>query len=269
MTELVGGDEQIETKVGRSARAERIFEPRRVVLFVALAGTVSDRLIHALEREFPWVVVEQAENVGSACATFEHPVSLILVDAPLIRAVEQSSSELTRLHPQALTAVIERDDFNPVCSFPEILGSRLVRGVLPMNLRLDVWLSVIRLMLCGGEYFPPGMYHSYARKVGDTRAIPSSPGAALAVRNGNGSQMAELTAREIQILEMVSRGLQNKTIAAEFRLSEHTVKIHLHNIISKLGAHNRTEAAAKFRNLQERNLLPTSRYWSATGSDAN
>ena len=45
-----------------------------------------------------------------------------------------------------------------------------------MNLRLDVWLSVIRLMLCGGEYFPPGMYHSYARKVGDTCG-PSSHGA--------------------------------------------------------------------------------------------
>jgi len=53
---------------------------------------------------------------------------------------------------------------------------------------------------------------------------------------------------------MVSRGLQNKTIAAEFHLSEHTVKIHLHNIISKLGAHNRTEAAARFRNFQQRSL---------------
>ncbi|WP_323131382.1 response regulator transcription factor [Sinorhizobium medicae] len=51
---------------------------------------------------------------------------------------------------------------------------------------------------------------------------------------------------------MVSRGLQNKIIAAEIRLSENTVKIHLHNIITKLGAHNRTEAAARFRSLQER-----------------
>ena len=37
------------------------------------------------------------------------------------------------------------------------------------------------------------------------------------VRHGNSSQMAELTAREIEILEMVARGLQNKTIAAEFQ----------------------------------------------------
>ena len=164
MTELSDGDVERAIQINGSGRDERLVEPRRVVLFVAAAGTVSDRLIHALEREFPWVVVEQAENMGAACAAFDHPVSLILVDAPLMKAVEQASSELTRLHPQALLAVIERDDFNPVCSFPEILGFPMIRGVLPMNLRLDVWLSVIRLMLCGGEYFPPGMYHSYAQE---------------------------------------------------------------------------------------------------------
>lgn len=262
MTQLVDGDDEGGIKVNGNGRAERLYEPRRVVLFVALAGTISDRLIHALEREFPWIVVEQVESAGAACTVFGHPVSLLLVDAPLMGAVEQVSPELKRLHPQALTAVIERDDFSPAYSFPEILSFQLVRGVLPMNLRLDVWLSVIRLMLCGGEYFPPGMYHSYARKVGDAGPVLSSHGATPATvsRSNSGPQMAELTAREIQILEMVSRGMQNKTIAAEFRLSEHTVKIHLHNIISKLGAHNRTEAAAKFRHFQERNLFPTSRY---------
>jgi DNA-binding NarL/FixJ family response regulator len=260
MTQLLDGDDEGGIKVNGNGRAERLYEPRRVVLFVALAGTISDRLIHALEREFPWIVIEQVESAGAACTTFGHPVSLLLVDAPLMGAVEQASPELKRLHPQALTAVIERDDFSPAYSFPEILSFQLVRGVLPMNLRLDVWLSVIRLMLCGGEYFPPAMYHSFARKVGDTRAVPSSHGATPTTLGNSGPQMAELTAREIQILEMVSRGMQNKTIAAEFRLSEHTVKIHLHNIISKLGAHNRTEAAAKFRHFQERNLFPTSRY---------
>ena len=53
-------------------------------------------------------------------------------------------------------------------------------------------------------------------------------------------------ARELQILAMVARGLQNKLIAAALGLSEHTVKIHLHNIITKLGVHNRTEAVALY-----------------------
>ena len=45
---------------------------------------------------------------------------------------------------------------------------------------------------------------------------------------------------------MVSHGAQNKLIAVKLNLSEHTIKVHLHNIIKKLGARNRTAAAAIF-----------------------
>jgi DNA-binding NarL/FixJ family response regulator len=58
--------------------------------------------------------------------------------------------------------------------------------------------------------------------------------------------MDELTGRELEVLGMVARGHQNKIIAADLGLSEHTVKIHIHNIIRKLGVHNRTEAAATY-----------------------
>jgi hypothetical protein len=43
-----------------------------------------------------------------------------------------------------------------------------------------------------------------------------------------------------------SRQGQNKIIAAALGLSEHTVKIHIHNIITKLGMHNRTEVVALY-----------------------
>lgn len=58
--------------------------------------------------------------------------------------------------------------------------------------------------------------------------------------------MNELTARELEVLARVAQGHQNKIIAFDLGLSEHTIKIHLHNIIQKLGVHNRTEAAAKY-----------------------
>lgn len=231
-------------------RAARVSEPHRVILFIAAAGTVSENVIYALEHEFPWVVIEQVERVDQACVSFAHLVSLILVDAALLKAAEATSTQLSVLHPQALTAVIELDERNPACSVSDIFGSRLVRGVLPMNLRLDLWLSVIRLMLRGGEYFPAGMLHSYAKKLAEEARSPTDRGEAADARASAKAHVSELTAREIQILEMVSRGLQNKSIAAVFHLSEHTVKIHLHNIISKLGAHNRTEAAARFRDHQ-------------------
>jgi DNA-binding NarL/FixJ family response regulator len=115
-----------------------------------------------------------------------------------------------------------------------------------MDLKLDVWLSVIRLILRGGEYFPMTMFRSYARslqqKAADCSASIEQPVTDLL----DLAEMRGLTDREFQILEMVARGLQNKIIAAALHLSEHTVKIHLHNIITKLGVHNRTEAAAVF-----------------------
>lgn len=238
--------------IGRVANAERRPEPQRVILIITNTGTVSERLIHALEREFPWIVIEQVEQVSAACNVFSHPVSLILVDVALIKEAEDKSAELLRIHPRALTAAIEPYDHGLATSLIDVPGSPLIRSVLPMNIRLDIWLSVIRLMLCGGEYLPPGLI-LHASRSGHSSALPSGNGATRAPPRSRGTKMAELTARELQILEMVSRGLQNKLIAAEFQLSEHTVKIHLHNIITKLGAHNRTEAAARFRSLQERN----------------
>ncbi|MDI7860729.1 response regulator transcription factor [Rhizobiaceae bacterium n13] len=225
-------------------------EPKRVVLIVSDAGTVSERLVDALVREFPWIVVEQVEHVRDACTNFSHSVALILLDLALMKDAQAASTLLARLHPRALTAVMEPHDRNLATPLEDVIGSSLVRGVLPMNLRLDVWLSVVRLMLCGGEYFPPDLVRNTGH-ASESTVVAADNADAHSSRTSDRPTFAELTPREMQILEMVARGMQNKLIAAEFRLSEHTVKIHLHHIISKLGARNRTEAAAKYRNFQE------------------
>jgi DNA-binding NarL/FixJ family response regulator len=51
-----------------------------------------------------------------------------------------------------------------------------------------------------------------------------------------------LTAREREVLGLLGRGLSNKMIARELRISEHTVKFHVSSIYAKLGAASRTEA---------------------------
>jgi DNA-binding NarL/FixJ family response regulator len=54
-----------------------------------------------------------------------------------------------------------------------------------------------------------------------------------------------LTAREREVLQLVSQGLSNKLIARELQVSEHTVKFHVSSIFAKLGASSRTEAISR------------------------
>lgn len=53
----------------------------------------------------------------------------------------------------------------------------------------------------------------------------------------------DVTAREMQILKLLVKGLSNKQIAAELDLSVDTVKTHIRRILSKLNARGRTQAA--------------------------
>jgi DNA-binding NarL/FixJ family response regulator len=55
----------------------------------------------------------------------------------------------------------------------------------------------------------------------------------------------ELTARELQVLEQMAKGMANKEIAEVLKISEHTVKGHLKNILGKMLVADRTEAVTK------------------------
>jgi DNA-binding NarL/FixJ family response regulator len=54
-----------------------------------------------------------------------------------------------------------------------------------------------------------------------------------------------LTAREVQVLELLAEGLPNKAIAARLHISDQTVKFHVSSISGKLGAANRTDAVRR------------------------
>jgi DNA-binding NarL/FixJ family response regulator len=55
---------------------------------------------------------------------------------------------------------------------------------------------------------------------------------------------AALTNREIEVLHLVAKGMRNKEIAAELKISDETVQGHVKNILAKLSVHDRTEAVA-------------------------
>lgn len=77
-----------------------------------------------------------------------------------------------------------------------------------------------------------------AREGDEIRGDPGDP--------GDNDEFAEaLTAREIEVLELLAEGLPNKAIAVRLGISDQTVKFHVASISGKLGAANRTDAVRR------------------------
>ena len=62
------------------------------------------------------------------------------------------------------------------------------------------------------------------------------------VRDDSQRERLGITARELEILELIAEGLSNKEIAERVHVSENTVKTHSGRVFSKLGARRRTQA---------------------------
>ena len=84
----------------------------------------------------------------------------------------------------------------------------------------DDLIPIIREVHAGGGPIPPEVGRKLADRV----------------------TQAALTAREIEVLELVAKGMRNKEIGASLHISAQTAEGHLKSILSKLNVHDRTEA---------------------------
>lgn len=125
------------------------------------------------------------------------------------------------------------------------------RGFVPTSLDLDVTLRALRFILGGGSYFPPSALSPASLRVGidtsragaDSPTVgpsPDPPGvtAEQTIRVPN-----ILTDRQQQVAALLTEGLSNKLIARKLGMTEATVKVHVRQIMRKLGVRNRTQIA--------------------------
>jgi DNA-binding NarL/FixJ family response regulator len=84
----------------------------------------------------------------------------------------------------------------------------------------DELLAVIRSVHAGKKHIPPEVIARLVEHMGE----------------------GDLTTRELEVLELIRDGYRNKQVAGQLAIAETTVNFHIKNIVSKLGANDRTHA---------------------------
>jgi DNA-binding NarL/FixJ family response regulator len=103
------------------------------------------------------------------------------------------------------------------------------RGFLPKTLAPEHFTAALTLICSGGSYVPADVLN----------AAPDGAGPAAERELLDG-----LTPREQQVLVRLATGAPNKEIGRDLGLAEITVKLHVRQILKKIGARNRSEAAS-------------------------
>ena len=106
-------------------------------------------------------------------------------------------------------------------------------GVLSADATEDELVAAVRAVGEGLWVGAPGLVQSLIRLTG-RREFSSDD-----------SLVEPLTAREMEVLQLMAQGLANKQIALSLGISEHTVKFHLSSLYAKLGISSRTEAVKR------------------------
>jgi DNA-binding NarL/FixJ family response regulator len=111
-------------------------------------------------------------------------------------------------------------------------------GFLLKDMRRDELVEAVRVVAAGEALLAPTVTRRLiADVVGRGR-----PAATPRTDPANDPRLAALTARETDTLRQVARGLSNAEIAAALYVTEHTVKTHVSNVLSKLGLRDRVQA---------------------------
>lgn len=197
------------------------------ILIVDDHPVVREGLVAILGTQADFVVVGEAGDGRDALQKAHdlHPdVILLDLEMPGMDGVE-TLRQLRTQNAQARVIVFTAFDSDERIVTAVQAGAQgyLLKGAPRQEL-----FHAVRVVHSGGSLLQPIVASKLLRRVTQE---PEPPQEAL-------------TARELEVLQAMAAGLQNKEIAAKLVISERTVKFHVSAILSKLGAGNRTEAVA-------------------------
>ncbi len=164
-------------------------------------------------------LVAEAEDGRQAVTSFrEHMPDVVLMDLRMpgmdgVAAIRAIRSEFPDARILALTTYEGDVDIHRALE----AGAR---GYLLKDMLLTDVLAAIRAVHRGERVIPP----------------------VVAARLAEFTPRADLTAREVEVLQLVARGLSNPAVARAIGRTDETVKLHLKNIFAKLGVADRTGA---------------------------
>ena len=178
-------------------------------------------------------VIAEAEDGEQAITRAEEmapDVVLMDVRMPRVNGIE-AASRIRETLPSTkilmLTVSDEEDDL-----YEAIKAG--ANGYLLKEISVEEVASAIRAVVQGQSLISPSMaskllneFNSLARQAADRREQLPAP---------------VLTARELEVLKLVARGMSNRDVADQLYISENTVKNHVRNILEKLHLHSRMEA---------------------------
>ena len=196
------------------------------VLIVDDHSVVREGLRSFLDMQKDIQVVGEASNGAEAIElTGRLSPDIVLMDLvmPGVDGIEATRQICTR-HPGskdiALTSFLEDEQV-----FPALEAG--VSGYLMKDLTPAELARAIRTVHEGKADLHPGA----AKKLID------------GLQDQRSSVMGDLTQREVQVLDLIAKGLSNREIAERLVISPKTVKVHVSSILSKLNLSDRTQAA--------------------------
>lgn len=208
------------------------------ILILSENNFFSQCLTEAIKHRIGDCEVEHMVPEGAVSLDQLGAVRLILIYDKTGKGLLEMSEFLHRKHPRAAICAIVDSLEGTTEALRDMIDNQALKGVIPASLQFDLFMSVIDVLLKGGEHFPAALISRIRN--GPEQTVQSVVKEKAPILDTGGS--SNLTARELEILEMICEGVQNKNIAFRLSLSENTVKVHVRNIYKKMRVRNRTEA---------------------------